>query len=277
MKARALKTNVKTSSKLIAAIIIIFALLPAAGEDSVPSKVSGSLSVSRRDSLFDFQDGTKQSYLEASFSTGIAISDLKYSILLEASQDLKSKESDFDTLQLSAGLKARELGTALVSFSSSLALPISKSQKKDSFQASAGMSIKVAANAEKLNWTHLGLSAAAKVAKNFHQFQTKTNGALNNEYFSIQSGDINWSFNDMVSTSITVIHYNTLDYAGTLKEYFGHVQDLSVQITPKLGVSVGHAYGNPVASARDAAGKDYEIPLIDEDQSFVYLATTLSF
>jgi hypothetical protein len=42
-------------------------------------------------------------------------------------------------------------------------------------------------------------------------------------------------------------------------------------------MTLGHAYGNPVAGARDAAGDKYTLPLTDDSESFVYLGAALTF
>jgi len=241
---------------------------------------SGTVSVSRSNSLYDQKNGTEQSSWDLSASTRFKWNkDWSSALLLEGSQDLMDETaSDWSRFQVSTRRAGISLGRSWKSMiNGNFGLPISRAQKAATLKANVGLSARADLNSAAAFDDRFSFAGLLSVTRSIHDFETAKNGAVNTQYSSVQGIETGWSFTEKTSISVSLSHINTWTYQGTMKEYYSHSQELGYQASPRVGLAVGHQYGAPYASVWSTRGDSYNFQVIDENNSYVYGTVTLSF
>lgn len=245
-----------------------------------PQRWSGSLTLGRTNSLYNLKDGSEYSSWDISASASYILNNkLSLGLVVDASEDIKSPEySDFSRLSLSLrnnSIYKNRYGK--LSLTGSLGLPVSKTQRYSSLISSLGASTRFGLDSAVLFSEKFSMGLGLSLTRNIHTYETALNGSVNTQYSSVQSLDFGYSFNAQWSASASLIHLNTLSYKGTLKEFYGHSQELSYAATEKISLALGHQLGAPALSVWNAEGSEYNFKLLDDQNSYVYGSLTMTF
>lgn len=246
-----------------------------------PSAWSGSLTIGRSNSLYNYQDGTEETSNDYSASLGYKLTEnWKASALVKYSQDAKNSENDdFAGASLSFSRAGTDVWNKRLKLtpSISLGIPVSKAQKFASLQTSIGAGIRAAVNSDYLFSEKMSLSFGAAVTRNLHTYDTAKSGRVNNQYSSTQRIEAGWAFTEKLSVSALVVHYNTLSYQNTLREFYMHNEEIAYSVNDNWSVALGHQLGGPSFSVWTDSQQDYNFLLTDDSASYVYGSLTYAF
>lgn len=246
---------------------------------SAPKRWSGTFSVGRTNSLYKSDNGEVQSN-DFSASVAYKINQL-YSVaaVTDYSQDAKDSEaSDFGRLAVSGSRSGWQIfsSRAVLKPSMNLGFPISRAQQNASFKGAIGGALSLNANSDFLFSKNLSLGTGLTLNRNIHRYDTSESGRINMQYMSTQHVSAGWQFTDEFSASGEIRHYNAVNYAGSMKEFYSHSQELGYQFNQYLTISLGHQYGAPYTSVWKEDFQNYNFNVFDEANSFVYGSVTLT-
>lgn len=239
---------------------------------------SGFIQGQRSTSLYDFQDGTRQDSMDYTFRLAAKLgANSKYTMKLTAiySDNLNANgESDWADTAISIGRAPAPVGRYLLMAPAAvLGLPTSKeSRDHQQLQATGKVALTTIVNPERLI-TGLSIVVNLVGARNFHKYDTMTDGKVNTEYQFIQNPTFVYSIGDFSMTA-DFAHVNTWSYQNTMKDVFQFTQELGYQFNKTFAGALGHTNGG---STLKANGIESNVQLINENTSLVYASMTVSF
>ncbi len=238
---------------------------------------SGFVQASRSTSLVDFQDGTHKDGMDYTAYFLWKLSK-DYSIGTQAiySQDINSPEgSDFADTLIVLSRKPTPLGkTILLGWKVGAVAPTSKdSYKRQNLQGGALTGVTAMVNPDRLI-PGLAIAGGVSITKNFHQYDTATNGAVNSAWSSTQRASITYDFAGSFTISAELLHLNALTYQDNIKESYQHIEEFGYQFNKTISAAIGHTNSG---SALKANGTDSNYALWDENTSMVYVSLTAAF
>ena len=240
-------------------------------------KFSFVASVGRSNSLYRQNDGAEYSTWDFGFNPSYKLSDkFRISSLIEYSKDINHpEESDYGrtNVSLSAlGLKLKEMP---VTFKTTLTIPQDRAQnvsQQQLYSVSFTGSVKLNPSAS----GPLGITFILNGIRYVHKYETALSGLMNNKYGSSQALELDYSFNDTVSVVVDINHINRWTYAGAIREYYSHSEEIDFQLNKQVALSLSHALGLPVVNSRNVSGQ-YEYDLMDDTNSTISLGLTYTY
>ncbi|MDG0815596.1 hypothetical protein [Bdellovibrio svalbardensis] len=238
---------------------------------------SGFVQASRSTSLYDFQDGTRKDGMDYAARFNMKLTK-DYTLRLDGgySQDLVDPQGD-DFGDTSLGLLRAPVALGkliMMGYKVGVVAPTSKASRTlQNMQGAVSGSVSVSINPERLI-QGLSIVSGLSLRRNFHQYDTAMNGAVNTQYSSSQSISVGYDWASGVSISGEFIHKNGLTYQNNIKESFEHTEELGYSINDAFAVAVGHTNSG---NALKANGVDSNVALIDENSSLVYGSLTVAF
>lgn len=240
--------------------------------------ISGSVSLSQSRSLIDYQDGT----LSESQSAAIGLRGrLSNNWTVSGSASLNQDTRDSESLgngasdtSISFSRKSTKLTTNLTSgYSFSTLLPTSKySSQYQNLQGTLGASYRIGF-AEDVLMDGLDISFALGATRLFHQFDTDKSGAVLNQYSVRESVSASYSYKKF-SFSLDANHRHAWTYQGRVKQAYEISEEISYSVLPNWGVSLGHTNSEAWLKPN---GQDSNFKLINENNSIVYISTSVLF
>lgn len=250
-------------------------------QENKESKIfSASFSVGRSDRLYQSEEADSNPSTDFSLGMSLKLSQ-NYSLgfSTEYSQDEKSAEEDFGRTSLSLRHSKIDIFSNHVGWlpSAAVGVPFDSKRARDaSLQSSVSVASKFAANPEYLFSKRLSLDFHVSANKNFHQYDTADySGRVNTEYGAIEGLGLGWQLFERLSFSVEANHFHTWSYQNTYRDFFGHTEELSLNLTDNLAISGGHTIER--APTRKLNGEDLNINATDELSSMVYGQITVTF
>jgi hypothetical protein len=245
----------------------------------IPPIFSGFLLTSRSTSLYDFQDGSKSDGMDYTFRLAAKLgATSKYGVKLTAvySDDLNNPESN-DNLKdtnISLGRAPAPVGGyLLMSPSIGVGLPTSKdSRDRQQLQAAGKLGLATLVNPEKL-MTGLAIMVNLVGTKNFHSYDTATDGKVNTAYSLLQNANFVYTYK-AVSLTLDFVHMNTWSYQDVMRDVFEMTQELGLAFNDNIAVAIGHTNGG---STLKADGVNSNVQVMNENTSMVYASLLLAF
>jgi hypothetical protein len=240
--------------------------------------ISGSISTSYSQSLIDQKDGSKtaQQSLMGTLRTRTG-DNWGLTTRFSAAQDIQNSESIFNgfgDVFFGLGRKPIRLTNWLNGAPSySAVLPVSKYSKEvQNLQTSLGASYTFSLFDRFVSpgWSY---SLNVGASRNFHQYDTDTAGNVLNQYgmretISVSYEVRKWTF----SADLSMRH--GWSYENSISQSYEHSQEVSYTILPTWGVSIGHTNSGAWLHPN---GQDSNFELINEDDSILYVSTSVSF
>lgn len=243
------------------------------------SGLSGSVSLSYSQNLVDYQDGEKSTsgYVSVGLSGDIT-STWNLSGGISFSQDLKDAESDSNgvsDLSIGLGHNASELASWLTGkWSISGYYPLSEySVKVQNFQGSIGTRYRFSLTQAVLP-KGMSLSTSLSGSRSFYKYETDATGKILSPYSIRESLSVGydirrWDF------SASFSHAHRFNFENRVSQSFELGQEIGYSILPKVwNVAVGHTNSGSWLKSNE---QDSNLELINENDSFVYVQTELSF
>lgn len=240
--------------------------------------VTGSFAFAHSESMIDRKDGSKsasRSYI-ANINTKLS-DEWNFTTRITYSQELRDVENpqgDFSDLRLRFSKKAHELADWVKGgHAFSIKLPTSKNSREyQKLQASVGASYSFGLTPVVLA-KGFDVSLALSASRNFHQYDTDAGGNILNQYSMSESLSGAYSYKSWTFSTELVLNHGW-NYEGSVSQAFEHTQEIGYSITPRWGVSVGHTNSGGWLKPN---GQDSNLSLIDENDSFIYASTSVSF
>ncbi len=235
------------------------------------------LSISKSQSLVDFQDGSRSEAIDYMAKPSVKMSFGTVSATLAYSQDLRDQysktASDWNDIPVVLSLKPTKLSsTSRITYSLTAVIPNSQlSTKKDQLQTSLSGRIGYAIAPEGGEGFSFGVGISA--GQNFHAFSTDINGTVLNKYSSNQSVSLGYAMGDW-SVAFDYIGKSRWTYANSTKSSFEHSEELGYAVTDHFSLALGHTNAG---STLKANGTDSNIELLNENTSLIYGSMGLSY
>lgn len=193
-----------------------------------------------------------------------------------ASYDNKYEESDFTQAALSLSQSQIPILQEYLLWtpSGSAQLPASRVNLAASMRGILGFSNRLDVNSDKMGWTRASVAYLFSVSHAFYEYETATSGSVNQPWRVSQGLEFTWAISDQVYLVLFGSHGLRRSVNGVWSESLTHAEELYAQITPKWGWSLGHQLGS---SIRAANGQDLNLRLNSDQDSVVYLQSTLIF
>lgn len=259
----------------------IFIAEGARGSPAESNSIHSVATLNRSNSLYNRQDGTEVSALDASLDTGYSFKNFSVAASLAASQDLKRPE-DTDLAVFQTALKKKHMevlgGSLLLSPSLIASWPVSKDQRlRQSLLVGTTIALKAELNPEQMLYKKLGVAFILAGTRNFHTYQQKTDGSVNTQHVVKLGTEASYQVSDKISLSASIQHLDAFSYFGGHREFYSHSEEVGFEVIKSTTISLGHQLGAPFSAIRKSNGEDYNIQLTDESQSFVYVALAVAF
>ncbi len=248
-------------------------------EDQVPvakrwSVVAG---VGQSQSLYLTNEGKDQAATDLSASLRFRLAP-KTLLSLAVAGSFDNKQEDSDLSQASASLSQSRITLAndyiLWTPSVSAQLPASRRNIAASMKGVLGFANRLDLNSEKMGWTRASVAYLASASHAFYEFDTSVTGAVNQPFRLSQGLEFSWAISDQVFLVIFGSHGLRRSVNAEYSESFTHAEEIYAQINSSFGISLGHQLG---ANIRAANGQDLNLRLSSDQDSIVYLQTSLIF
>lgn len=244
------------------------------------SAFSGSVGVSYGQSMVDHLDGSKQAFRSLNTRLGWTLSE-NYSISGSFSVDQNLRDGEvkegngISDIGIGLAHKPWDLANWLTgSIAVTTVIPASEqSTRVLGLQTALGIGYTFALTPAVLAKgfeTSLTLGAS----RNFHRYETSVDGRVLNPYGLKEVLSSSYTYNKAVSFSFEFIHRHAWSYGGNVTESFEHSQELGYIVAPNWSVSIGHTNSGSWLKANT---QDSNLKLINEDDSVVYLTTSVMF
>lgn len=193
-----------------------------------------------------------------------------------ASYDNKYEESDFTQAALSLSQSQIPILNEYLLWtpSGSAQLPASRVNHAASMRGVLGFSNRFDVNSEKMGWTRASVAYLASVSHAIYEYETATSGAINQPWRVSQGLEFTWALSDRVYLVLFGSHGLRRSMQGNWSESLTHAEEVYAQVTAKWGLSLGHQLGS---SIRTANGQDLNLRMNSDQDSIVYLQSTLIF
>jgi hypothetical protein len=259
----------------------------ASTETSVKSKsktsifdnFSSSLSAQGRTDFKETSDKTKTATSELSFGLGYKISAIdSLSLSNTMSKDLENKyeESFYDSRLTYTRSKLVNYKNMTINLGLIGVIPVSdKSVKRDRLTTAIEVSptsiFDMAAYVPGLTFIYI-----PRIRKNFHEFKTDINGGNLNEYSMINILVGQFSFNEKISFSSTIVYVLSRSYTESNNDSaYLTSQDLSYSFNQTYSANVGIETGGQIRQLE--RGQDENIKFFDKDTTAFYAGFNLKF
>ncbi len=252
-------------------------------ETTYESPFSGSVSLTKINSLYDRKDGTFYDGINYAISLGYKASFGQFVGVLSYDQNVRANYEDQSDFNDAYGVYAHnpaQLGnfeTLKLSLapSATVLFPVSKkSNKFDQMQTAliAGVNLTLA---PKVSSTSGSLSATLglNIGKNFHRYEEDVNGAVLSQYSSNQSLTLGYGL-ESFSASISYVHKTRISYQNSTREGFELTQTIAYAFTQAFSLTLGHTNAG---AALKANGQDSNFAVVNEDNSVVFLTGSYGF
>lgn len=226
--------------------------------------------------LLDYKSNLRErdsaDYADASTLTLVPTWNLKnensISILTEFNKDFQGEERfEVASANIIYGLKKKSFEWMDLPSSARLILPASE-ELKDRQGLKVGVAIDVTPklNAEALGLIGWSLSARTRITKNFHDFETATNGQSNIEYAISERVDVGYDITEKWSLGTTIIYAISQTYKQNKQESFSWSQEIAFAVNTAATIGVGHSNEGGLLKPNG----DSNVSLFDENSSIVY-------
>lgn len=108
------------------------------------------------------------------------------------------------------------------------------------------------------------------LTKYLFEYETSKSGAINPSFASRLSTTFTYSL-DKYLLSGTIGYRNRLSMQNTWRENIFHSQSLTLALSDKSSLTLGHSWGDNLTSIFKANGQDLEISFMDEQNSSVFI------
>lgn len=249
--------------------------MPAGKEEQL---FSAMVNVSYSRSMVDRVNGTLSSSrtVMGSISTKL-LYDWKLNTSVSYDEDLRDPESisdGFSDVSFGFSRKSADLSYWLRgSPSFSFVLPTSEyTTQVQNLKTSVGVGYTFTINPDYLA-KGFGLGMSLGASRNFHAYDTDKQGRILNEYgvresFFTDYGVQNWSF----SFNFTMRH--GMNYAGSWTQAYVHSEEVGYTLSKAWSISAGHTNSGSWLAPN---GQDSNLKLINEDDSIIYVSTSVIF
>ena len=239
-----------------------------------------SASISRSRSLIDFQDGTRNDFMDYSVSPSVKVSYGTFSSVLAYSQNLRDEytktSSDWADVPVtfsfnSTKFKLTDEQNAKISYSLTAIIPNSQlSVKKDQLQTSLSgrIGFSVAPTGDGFSY-----GVGVSLGRNFHAYEEDINGSVLNQYSSNQSLSVGYGLGDW-SIGLDFTNRTRLTYKGNTKSAFDISEELGYAVNDNFSLAIGHSNGG---STLKPNGTDSNIDIYNENNSTIYASLGLSY
>lgn len=240
--------------------------------------ISGGLSLDYSRSMVDFQDGSRSEGQGANLSLSAKLgAGFTASIKTSVSQDNRDSESLTNGLSdtsISVSMKRSKLTDSLKGgFSISTMLPTSKySSEYQDLQGIFGVSYGVGFN-EGILMDGFDLSFSIGASKLFHRYQTDKAGTVLNQHSLREGISASYTYKNL-SFSFDLNNRHAWTYGNNVKQAYEASQEVSYSIMPTWGMSLGHTNSEAWLKPN---GQDSNLKLINENNSIVYVSTSVMF
>lgn len=257
---------------------------PAAS--TVTKNLAGQFTLGESLGLYDNQEGKREKSLDLEAGLSYQFQNqLKLSAAVSGSLDQNDYENNDmakAALRLSKG--SYEIFSSLnhqkalsLTPSLGLSLPISKTQRNQSFQAGLSTAITLGLHEGLLPSDRLGLSFSLSATRNFFTYETTSDGRSNAITSSAQAMNLGYDLTQKLGLSLSLNHYNSWTAQGTAGESYSHSQELGYKFNSSLTAALGHQLGNPAANIYKADGQTMNLNLVNEIDSVAYVNMTYSY
>lgn len=154
-------------------------------------------------------------------------------------------------------------------------IPLSESSKKiTGLQTGVQISPSVTIDLSKVGLKNFSLNYYGSVLKNFHKYETATNGESNFEYALSHGLEISKSFGEVFSISIDGSYERAVTYQKNTSDQYSIGQGLSYLVAPRMALSFGHSLRANVLAPNK---RDTRIELFNNRKSNMYLDFRYTF
>ncbi|MBL6990164.1 MAG: hypothetical protein ISR65_10320 [Bacteriovoracaceae bacterium] len=152
-----------------------------------------------------------------------------------------------------------------------LVLPLNKdSRVGDELVTAVLVSPSLSHNFKYLGLPELSLNFSMAYMRNFHGHRYKKSGTINTQQSLSESLAIQYAFSKKLNFSISAGAQQSWSYNDhSNANNFSLGEEISYQLTPKLGLAMGHMLGGDLYKYN---GVDLDIALFDPDRSTVYIS-----
>ncbi|MFN8792138.1 MAG: hypothetical protein ACK5Y2_11850 [Bdellovibrionales bacterium] len=242
-------------------------------------RVMGSVNFSHSRNLVDFQDGTRQESRNVLVAiSGRLLDGWNLAARASLNQDLRDTENKrtngaSDTVVTLIRHPQRLNHFFMGNYSISTLLPTSEfSQRYQNLQGSLGGAYRLRLNPEVLV-EGLDLSGGLGANRLFHQFETDRAGTVLNQYLLRENIMAIFNYKKITMT-FDFTHFHAWSYQGAVRQFFEATQEVGFMVMPQWLVSVGHTNSDWWLRPN---GQDSNLRLINENNSIVYLSTSVMF
>lgn len=237
--------------------------------------LSGSATMGRATSLYDFQDGTRKDSLDTSLKVDMNFWPYPSSLRISSgySQDLRNSQNS-DVSDTAISLRRNySVGETLTLVPSITA--IAPTSKQSHVAENSNGSLRVGAGLNHTSQRLIGWEVGGSLSggQNFNQYETSVGGTVLSKYVFNQSLMTSYSYK-RVGLSVEFVHKNGWTYQGALTESFEHTEELGVELTKMFSVAIGHTNGGSILRPD---GQESNLNVVNETSSMVYGALTMSF
>lgn len=235
---------------------------------------SMSMSASRSQSLYDFQDGTRKESNSFEFLPTYQWRFGKTQLFVAYEQDLRrSENSDLADMALIHGFKGWSFETVKLIPGITMTIPQAKlSRERYNLDLGIASSWTVAVQ-EKLLVPGFYFRGGVSLGRNFHRYDQATNGEPLTRY----------SFRQFILTGYSIgrfsfdaeaHHVGRWDYKDSQRETFEHSEEATVAFADQYGFTLGHTNSGSIFKAN---GSDSNVSIVDENASLVYAKLSVNF
>jgi hypothetical protein len=229
---------------------------------------------SHSQSLTNFQDGTLKQSNDFEFSPSYKWKDQLTMLYWTYSQDVvRPENSDIGDVYLIHSFKGFDFSRIKLVPTMIGILPESKeSREKYNLETSVGGKL-AASIQERLLIPGFTFATAVSLARNFHRYDTATDGKPNSAYSSRQSIITGYEFG-IFSINGEFHHINKWTYSGTMGEGFEHTEEASVSMGDHYAFTLGHTNAGSMLKAN---ARDSNLSFVDENSSLVYAKVSMKY
>jgi hypothetical protein len=237
--------------------------------------LSGTATVGRATSLYDFQDGTRKDSMDTALKVDMNFWPYATSMRISGgySRDLRNEEaSDFSDTALSLR-RSYNVGETFTLVPTITAIAPTSKQSRVADNLEGAMRVGASLGHVSQRWIGWEAGGSLSVGQNFNQYETSVGGTVLSKYVFNQSVSTSYSWK-RVGLSVEFVHKNGWTYQGALTEAFEHTEELGFELTKMFSVAVGHTNGGSILRPD---GQESNLNVVNETSSMVYGALTMSF